>query len=420
MPKKEYKTSKKYQCPYCDMKLDRGSLIDHINRKHEEMIPQGYTAARVVYEVVNKKNHGTCMICKKDVYTWNDKLCRYNNLCDDKKCKEQVRKIAVERHIRVYNKPTLLNDPDHQEKMLERRKISKKYIFSDGGTVTYTGTYEGKTLEFMDKVLHIKSSEIQAPGPVLKYEFNGEEHFWITDIYYIPANLVIEVKDGGNNPNNRSMPEYRAKQLAKETMITSMGTMHYLRLTNNNFEQLLDVLADIKMGYMDNEDPVKARIHINEYMAMGSVNPIIPTKGSMLVIPYGLQNTFDNDIINGVAFMRPDDDDVYFSDLKEGLRKGKRKELANMETRIIRLEKPIEVIDEFFSNLEKNNEADQDIIKPFLNSTLKNLLSIIIDENTTIIPNDIKYKDIENLYESKKYLIYNIPKTLESIKESLI
>lgn len=264
MAKKVYKTSRKFHCPYCGALYPRTELIDHVNKEHESLIPEGYTATRVVYEAINKTDHGTCMICKKNVYEWNEKTSRYNNLCDNPKCREEVRRIALERHIKVYNKPSLLDDPEHQEKMLGNRRISGKYCHSDGTEFTYTGRYEKATIEFMDKVMGIPSKDIQMPGPVLEYEFEGETHHWITDIYYIPANLIIEVKDGGDNPNKRNMPVYRGKQAAKEVMITNLGKFNYLRLTNNNFSQLLEALADIKYENLDQKEASQVKYYINE------------------------------------------------------------------------------------------------------------------------------------------------------------
>lgn len=296
-----YRTSRKYKCPYCDYKNIRNDLVSHVSNKHMDLLPEDYTAARVVYDSINGKNYGTCMICKNKVYDWNDKINRYNNLCSNPKCREEVRRIALERHMRVYNKPTLLNDPEQQEKMLAHRKISGSYKFSDGGNVVYTGSYEKKALEFMDKVLEIPSKDIQAPGPVLEYKYNGEIHKWITDIYYIPANLLIEVKDGGSNPNNRSMPSYREKQIAKETMITNLGTFNYIRLTDNNFAQLLNIFADMKNESLFAENP-KTKIHINE--EVGGLPPQHPPEA--YIIPYGMNNAFD-----GFAYSNSETDNVF-------------------------------------------------------------------------------------------------------------
>lgn len=285
--KTEYKTSRKYKCPYCELKATRSELIDHVDRKHTDVLPEDYTAARAVFDSINGKNYGTCMVCKEKVYKWNDKCNRYYNLCDKPECRAKVREMALKNHIKVYDKPTLLDDPEHQQKMLANRKISGTYVFTDGGKVTYTGSYEKKALEFMDKVLNIPSRDIQAPGPTFEYTYNGETHVWITDFYYIPANLVIEVKDGGSNPNNRSMPDYRNKQVAKEEMITNLGKFNYIRLTNNDFAQLLAVLADMKAEVMENENP-KIITRINE--EVGGLPPHKPPEA--YIIPYGMNNVF--------------------------------------------------------------------------------------------------------------------------------
>ena len=117
----------------------------------------------------------------------------------------------------------------------------------------------------MDKVLHIPSKDILAPGPIIEYEYKGKKHKYISDIYLIPFNLLIEVKDGGDNKNTRPMKSYREKQLAKEDAIIKIGTFNYLRLTNNNFEQLLITLAELKEQMIDDsEENSKPIININE------------------------------------------------------------------------------------------------------------------------------------------------------------
>lgn len=282
-----YKTSKRYKCPYCDFKAQRGELIEHVDKMHADLLPEGYNAARAIYDSINGKNYGTCMICKQKVFKWNDKCNRYYNLCEKPECRSKVREAALKNHIKVYNKPTLLNDPEQQQKMLANRKISGVYVFTDGGRVTYTGKYERNALEFLDKVLEIPSRDIQAPGPTLEYEFKGKIHKWITDIYYIPANLLIEIKDGGSNPNNRPMQEYRDKQVAKEEMVTNVGTFNYIRLTNNDFSQLLAIFADMKNEVMTSDNP-KSIIRINE--EVGGIPPQAPPEA--YIIPYMMNNVF--------------------------------------------------------------------------------------------------------------------------------
>ena len=60
----------------------------------------------------------------------------------------------------------------------------------------------------------------------------------------------------------RSMPEYRAKQIAKEEFICKHTNYNYLRLTNNDLSQLLSVFMDLKMQLTDGS--LDRVIHINE------------------------------------------------------------------------------------------------------------------------------------------------------------
>lgn len=300
----------KHKCPFCNTIGTKEELVAHVESNHEDMIPKDYSPARVVFNNIYHKDHGSCVVCKKRT-EWNENTWRYNRLCGNKACREALRKKYQENMIKVYNTDNLLNNVEHQEKMLAHRKISGNYKFSDGGVRTYTGTFEQKTLEFMDKVLNIKSDEVMTPGPVFEYEYKGKKLHWITDILYIPANLVIEVKDGGSNPNNRPMKDYREKQVAKEQMITELGTYNYLRLTNNDFSQLLDILIELKTQMMDDTiKDKKALSKINE--EVGGIPQSTPFRqdsesDSVYIIPYGMKNVLsgdEEDDIEDYGFMR--------------------------------------------------------------------------------------------------------------------
>lgn len=253
---------KTFACPYCGSKYNRPQLIKHLDKCHDDELPPHYTAYRMAYDVVNDKHgHGNCVVCGKET-KWNEKRQKYERLCGDPECEKEIRKTYESRMLKVYNKTTLLDDPEFQEKMLANRKIAGKYTWSDKShTFNYMGQYEKNLFEFLDKTLEYKSNEVIAPGPVFEYTFNGKTHHWITDFLLLPYNLVIEVKDGGDNPNKRNMPEYRAKQIAKEKMITDKGTFSYLRLTNNNFGQLLSILAELKKSTNDEDKDPLFRIH---------------------------------------------------------------------------------------------------------------------------------------------------------------
>lgn len=304
MKRKAYKTTRKYPCPFCDKKMTRGDLIDHILDDHEIMIPEGYSAARVVYDSINKKDYGTCMVCGAKVYTWDENICRYKNICDNPKCMEQVKSKARNNH---------LDDPEKQKQMLSGRRISGKYTFADGTSHEYVGSYEKKCLEFMDKGLGIEGKDILTPGPTIEYEYDGEKHFWILDILYVPAMLAIDVKDGGSNPNNRPMESYREKQIAKEDAIAKDGRYNYLRLTDNDFGQLLSALADIKFGIIES-DPKKG-IYINESTLPLKEGPMVGLgSGTAYVIPYLAGNVDDCVYTHGYAFGNTEMDKVFHFD----------------------------------------------------------------------------------------------------------
>ena len=261
------KNERKIKCPFCPFRTTRDRMVTHIERVHPDMIPEGFTAARVLFNYINHKTHGTCVVCKRPT-PWDEKTRKYKRLCGRESCKKILREKYKKNILKVFGTDNLLvgdQAEERQKKMLAGRRISGKYQFEDGAIFTYTGEYEHKLLEFLDKVMGFNGDDIVTPGPMFKYTYKGEEHTWITDVLIVPYNLVIDVKDGGSNPNRRSMPEYRAKQDAKEKMITDLGTYSYLRLTNNQFEQLIEVLYQLKISMIDDNDENRdVVISINE------------------------------------------------------------------------------------------------------------------------------------------------------------
>lgn len=298
--KKKVKKDRLYKCQYCDFRGIRSDLVYHVNEEHEDMIPENYTAARLVFNYINKKESGRCTICGKES-PWNEEVWRYDRYCS-KKCNQEYVKIAKARMVNVHGKEHLLGDSEHQKKMLSARRISGTYKFKDGGIREYCGSYERKLLEFYDKVLNVPSSDIMSPGPIIEYMYNGKKHQWITDLLYIPANLVHDVKDGGDNPNNRQMDEYREKQIAKEEAIAKLDKYNYIRLTNNNFQQLLLILAEIKELLLDNSENIMNIIRINESSATAGVMANA-TDSDVYIIPYYMNNTFLGTAISSDKYM---------------------------------------------------------------------------------------------------------------------
>lgn len=288
-------TNKYFQCPYCNKKYSRDELVIHLGNKHMDELPEGFTPLRAAFHIVNRKDFKYarhCRICKNST-NWDENKGRYDFLCGSKYCHDKYVEIMRENMGEKLGINRQTKTADGLKKMLAGRKISGTYKFQDGTEMTYTGSYERKTLEFFDTVLNVKSSDIVVPGPALSYELDGVKHFYIPDMYYVPYNLIIEVKDGGNRPNNNPQwKETRRKQIAKEKFIIENTEFNYIRLTNNDFSQILSVFADLKMSLKEYDG--ERVIHVNESLAstMGYIPPL--EDNDITVVNYLQNNVFAN------------------------------------------------------------------------------------------------------------------------------
>ena len=298
----------RYKCPFCNNRFTREDLVNHIEDDHPYDIPADFTPFRYVFNYVNKKPltyHGKCTECGGPT-EWDENKGRYNRQCNNKACYDSYIKKFEANMMKTRGVTRISATASGQLKMLSNRKISGKYKFSNGEEKTYTGSYELKALEFMDKVMHIDPNDLMCPGPILEYSLDNNTHIYITDFYYQPYNLIIEVKDGGDNPNKRNMPDYRAKQIAKEKYIIKHTNYNYLRLTNNNLNQLLAVFANLKMQMVENTG--ERVIHVNEatetpigeMMNALMSGKVVGLKDSEAYITNNLQN---NVFSGGIAVM---------------------------------------------------------------------------------------------------------------------
>lgn len=283
---------KKYKCPYCEGRFTRAKLHIHIQEKHEDLIPEGYTALRVAFNTINNKTEGHCIMCG-NVTDWNEDKGRYERLCNDPKCHEAYKKMVAERTKKKYGTERLQTDPEYaeyvQRKALAGRKMHGEYTFADGGKIEYFGSYERKFLQFMDQVMHCESEDILAPAPSIKYQYEGKTHLYIPDFYYIPYNLIIEIKDGGSNPNNHPhrTGEDELKLRAKEEAIKQLNEFSYVRVVNNDFSQVLSIMAVLKYNMAHRyKDPV---VKVNEATSIGDddqINDLIDVCKRMATYEY--------------------------------------------------------------------------------------------------------------------------------------
>lgn len=403
-------TNRYFVCPYCNEKFTRDDLPRHIENKHLDVLPEGFTPLQMTFHIVNHKPityRRPCRICKKPT-EWDENKGRYNFLCNNPACKQAWIKKMKENMGDKYGAYRPTSSAEGLEKMLAGRRISGKYKFRDGIEFTYTGSYEQKCLEFMDKVLEIKSEDLQVPGPVINYDYEGKKHIYIPDFYYIPYNLIIEVKDGGKNPNKKNMIETRRRQTAKEQYVINHTDYNYLRLTDNNFSQLLGVFADLKLHDIDHD--TSKTIHVNENMALAGINPIVGCSPSdTIIINRGMNNVFDDP--DFALSDSPKLDHIAYRDKDGILKTGDRKIIhGNYKPYIIKNSK-----DRILKELNKN--IGQFVNKDFIFETVfghKMYSNDQIQFESAAIPYTDYYEDLKNIEESVNNYIHESSSTKRS------
>lgn len=236
-------------CRFCDSffySLD--DLSSHMESEHMDMIPKNMSSYQFCYYIKTGKTHGSCIICHNDT-DWNDKTKKYKRFCNNPACREKYKKEFNKRMIGKYGKINLLNDPEHQRKMLANRSISGVYTWSSDSRFKfpYTGSYELSFLQFLDNVLRFDPSDIITPSPhTYTYIYEGKEHFYIPDMFIPSLNLEIEIKDHTNmHPKIKAVDRIKEEEKDK-VMRSNLSTYSYLKIVDKDNEKFLDFLEEVK------------------------------------------------------------------------------------------------------------------------------------------------------------------------------
>jgi hypothetical protein len=245
------------KCPFCDRRFDdQTQFSEHLEKKHNDEIPKDMEPYQYYVYLKTGKDHGTCVMCKKDT-KWNPKTMKYHRFCENPTCREKYIEMFRTRMIGKYGKVTLLNDPEQQKKMLANRKISGEYVWSDHIHKTpYTGSYEKEFLKFLDLIMDFPPSDVIAPSPhTYYYEYEGTKHFYIPDFFIPSLDLEIEIKDGGDNPNNHHKIQDvdKVKERLKDEVMQKNGALSYLKIENKDHKKFLDFLMLAKKKFWDND-----------------------------------------------------------------------------------------------------------------------------------------------------------------------
>lgn len=237
---------KSFKCPYCKHKFTSPAALEkHLEKQHQEQLG-GISSANHLFNIRNDKTYGTCIMYKKvssceKFSEFNEKTRKYNRLCKNIKCKEAYVQSFKDRMKKKYGTNHLLNDPDHQKKMLSNRSISGFYKWSDGrNSMEYVGTYELNFLEYLDLFLEFKAEDILSPCPIhFKYVYDNKDHFYIPDFYIPTLNLIVEVKSFENNhyrERDKHLEKLKEDAVKKESY-------NFIKIGDKNYNDFLRGLA---------------------------------------------------------------------------------------------------------------------------------------------------------------------------------
>lgn len=242
-----------HKCPLCEKKYKEAeALYLHVEDKHADMIPEGYTGARYCYKMRTGKTHGSCVVCKGDT-EWNEKTNKYHRFCNNPKCKEEYRETFKKRMVGKYGKTSLLDDPEQQKKMLQNRKISGVYNMN-GKEIPYVGSYEYDFLRMLDLLMDWDEEDIMAPSPhTYWYMYEGKKHFYIPDFYIPSLDLEIEIKDGRGDMNmhHKIQEVDKVKERNKDEVMKKCGR-NYIKVLNKEYDNFFTFLKIAKEQYREN------------------------------------------------------------------------------------------------------------------------------------------------------------------------
>lgn len=239
---------KKFKCPICSkIYVNKQALYTHLEDNHVDQMGE-LSPANYYFNMKYNKDSGKCIVCGRPT-EFNEVTEKYDRI-DRPVCKERYRKLFLERMRKTHGVDTLLTQPEHQKKMQQNRKIAGKYKWSDGKMFDYLGSYEKDALEFLDTVLNLRSEDVIAPAPiVVKYSYDGKNHFYMPDLYIIPFNLLIEIKGTNNHYQKRDILKEKTKDKA-----ALASKYNYIKVLDKKYDGLVSIIESIKSN---NDDTIR-------------------------------------------------------------------------------------------------------------------------------------------------------------------
>lgn len=229
--------------------FSESACVDSIEESSSDLLKKwNITPLQLMFNAKNRlplnTSSGKSVISGKPTL-WNETARRYERFASDGE-RQTYRQIFLDRMRRVHGKDHLLDDPEHQRRMLASRSISGTYVFENGGyTKTYTGQEELTMLKFLDTTLQWPGYDIHCPAPQ-NFEYVGEDgkkHVYLPDIYIESLNLIIEVKGPAEHGGwKQRMLEIERR---KDEVLGTSGYA-YVKVEDQDYGDLIEKLAALK------------------------------------------------------------------------------------------------------------------------------------------------------------------------------
>lgn len=242
-----------YRCQHCNFSVAENKdakginsakhkMGEHYELKHKDLLPPEMTGYQWFYFLLTKKDHGSCVMCKKET-AFNEITMKYSRFCDNPLCKQKYKEERDRRMMAKYGKIYLTDDPEMQKKMLANRRIAGVYTWSDKKSqFGYVSSYELHFLKYLDETLHWPASDLMAPSPhTYMYEYKDKQHFYIPDFFIPSLNLEIEIKDDGSARNINA--ESREKDIIKDSTMKSLSNIiNYIKIVNKDYTKFEELV----------------------------------------------------------------------------------------------------------------------------------------------------------------------------------
>ena len=245
---KQVKKSKGYRCFDCRYKAPTYKLlVQHYLSFHKDDIPDGMHVEEYIFRRKNKnRTVGRCVVCRKPT-KFNLQTKKFSRTCGRQSCKDKLSQ-TFQQNVKAKTGKThqeIMKDPEEQKRRLMNRTISGVIKYKNK-EYNYTGSYEK---DFIESAISSKWFDLDLlvwspPWIRLKYvDKDGVERSYIPDFYLrAPYNLIIEIKDGGDNPNKHYAERDRDKELLKDLAVIDAGKWNYCKIVNKEYDLFLELL----------------------------------------------------------------------------------------------------------------------------------------------------------------------------------